>query len=130
MPGLQAGPWWGVHERQPHINISLPLFLPPFPCLKINKISFLSHFQKSLLGELKKMKQVSLLPPCLHLNVLMCPMNLQVADTACSISQIYLTQHSTIVAHAEPPPRIVPYAAKFENCQGRRICTLRSPLRY
>ena len=26
-----------AHERQPHIDVSLPLFLPPFPCLKINK---------------------------------------------------------------------------------------------
>ena len=25
------------HMRQPHINVSLPLFLPPFPSLKINK---------------------------------------------------------------------------------------------
>ena len=25
------GPQWGMHERQPHIDVSLPLFLPPFP---------------------------------------------------------------------------------------------------
>ena len=27
------GPWWGAHERQPHTDVSLPLFLPPFPSL-------------------------------------------------------------------------------------------------
>ena len=25
--------WWGVCERQPHIHVSLPLFVPPFPPL-------------------------------------------------------------------------------------------------
>ena len=25
------GPQWGMHKRQPHIDVSLPLFLPPFP---------------------------------------------------------------------------------------------------
>ena len=25
------GPQWGVHKRQPHIDTSVPLFLPPFP---------------------------------------------------------------------------------------------------
>ena len=33
MPGLQVGPQWDVCERQPHIDVSLPLFLPPFPSL-------------------------------------------------------------------------------------------------
>ena len=28
-PGLQ----WGVCERQSHMDVSLPLFLPPFPSL-------------------------------------------------------------------------------------------------
>ena len=32
------GPWWGVHERQPHINVSFPLFLPlPLSKKRINK---------------------------------------------------------------------------------------------
>ena len=35
--GCGPGPQWGVHERQPHIDVSLPLCLP-FPSLKkINK---------------------------------------------------------------------------------------------
>ena len=38
MPRLQAGPQWGVRERQSHIDVSLPRFIPPFPSLKINKI--------------------------------------------------------------------------------------------
>ena len=33
-PGPRLG--WGC-EKQPHIDVSLPLFLPPFPSLKINK---------------------------------------------------------------------------------------------
>ena len=36
--GCQPGPWWEAHKRQPHIDVSLPLFLPPFPSLKINKV--------------------------------------------------------------------------------------------
>ena len=31
--GCGPGPQCGVHERQPHIDISLPLFLLPFPSL-------------------------------------------------------------------------------------------------
>ena len=33
--GCGPGPQWGegVHERQTHIDVSLPLFLPPFPSL-------------------------------------------------------------------------------------------------
>ena len=33
MPGLQprSGPQLGVHKRQPHIDVSLPLFLSPSP---------------------------------------------------------------------------------------------------
>ena len=31
--GCRPGPQWGAHERQPHIDVSLPLFLPPFPSL-------------------------------------------------------------------------------------------------
>ena len=35
---LHCGPGpVGSYERQPHIDVSLPLFLTPFPCLKINK---------------------------------------------------------------------------------------------
>ena len=29
--GCGPGPQWGVHKRQPHIDVSLPLFLPLFP---------------------------------------------------------------------------------------------------
>ena len=36
--GCGPGPWCGACERQLHIDISLPLFLPPFSYLKINKI--------------------------------------------------------------------------------------------
>ena len=36
-PGLPARSPVGVHERQPCIDVSLPLLLPPFPSLKINK---------------------------------------------------------------------------------------------
>ena len=35
--GFGPGPQQRAHERQPHIAVSLPLFLPPFPFLKINK---------------------------------------------------------------------------------------------
>ena len=28
--GCGPGPQLGAHERQPHIDVSLPLFLPPF----------------------------------------------------------------------------------------------------
>ena len=28
--GCGPGPQYGVRERQPHIDVSLPLFLPPF----------------------------------------------------------------------------------------------------
>ena len=31
--GCRPGPQWGARERQPHIDVSLPLFLPPFPSL-------------------------------------------------------------------------------------------------
>ena len=37
LPGLQARSPVGGHEKQPHIDVSLPLFLLPFPSLKINK---------------------------------------------------------------------------------------------
>ena len=37
MPGLWAGSLVGVCERQPYIDVSLPLFSSPFPSLKINK---------------------------------------------------------------------------------------------
>ena len=36
--GCRPGPQLGALERQPHIDVSLPLFLLPFPSLKINKI--------------------------------------------------------------------------------------------
>ena len=29
--GYGPSPWWGMQERQPHIDVSFPLFLPPFP---------------------------------------------------------------------------------------------------
>ena len=35
--GCRPGPQWGAYERQPHNDVSLSLFLPPFPSLKINK---------------------------------------------------------------------------------------------
>ena len=35
--GCGPGPQWGACERQPHIDVSLPVFLLPFPSLKINK---------------------------------------------------------------------------------------------
>ena len=35
--GCRPGPQWRMHERQPQIDVSLPLFLPPFPSLKVNK---------------------------------------------------------------------------------------------
>ena len=36
--GCGPGPQWGARERQPHIDVSLRLSLPPFPFLKLNKI--------------------------------------------------------------------------------------------
>ena len=35
--GCGPGPRWGMFEKQPHTDVSLPFFLPPFPSLKINK---------------------------------------------------------------------------------------------
>ena len=35
--GCGPGPRLGVHERQPHTDVSLPVFLPVFPSLNINK---------------------------------------------------------------------------------------------
>ena len=40
MPGLRVRSPVGVHRRQPHIDVSLPLFLPPFPSLKYIYIYF------------------------------------------------------------------------------------------
>ena len=31
--GCRPDPQQGAHERQPHTDVSLPLFLPPFPSL-------------------------------------------------------------------------------------------------
>ena len=31
--GCGPGPQLGAHERQPHTDVSLPLFLPPLPSL-------------------------------------------------------------------------------------------------
>ena len=31
--GCGPGPQYGAHEKQPHIDVSLPLFLLPFPSL-------------------------------------------------------------------------------------------------
>ena len=36
--GCGPGPQYGASESQPHIDVSLPLFLPPFPSLKVNKL--------------------------------------------------------------------------------------------
>ena len=36
-PVRAHGPQWGARQRQPHIDVSLPLFLLPFTSLKINK---------------------------------------------------------------------------------------------
>ena len=45
--GYGPGPQWGPCESQPHIDISLPLFLPPFLSLKkLNKIFKKSSFNK------------------------------------------------------------------------------------
>ena len=35
--GCWPGPQKGAHKKWPHIDISLPLFLPPFPSLQVNK---------------------------------------------------------------------------------------------
>ena len=35
--GCGPGPKLGAHKRQPHIDVSLPFFLLPFPSIKINK---------------------------------------------------------------------------------------------
>ena len=35
--GCRPGPQCGVRERQPHTDVSPPLFLSPFPSLKISK---------------------------------------------------------------------------------------------
>ena len=40
MPGLQVRSPVGTLERQPHIDVSLPLFLLPFLSLKINTSNF------------------------------------------------------------------------------------------
>ena len=32
--GGRPGPQWGPRERQPHTDVSLPLFLPSFPLSK------------------------------------------------------------------------------------------------
>ena len=37
----------GVHEKQPHIDVSLPLFLLPFPFLKRKKIKLRSFYHPS-----------------------------------------------------------------------------------
>ena len=33
----RPGPQQGAHKKQPHTDVPLHLFLPPFPSLKINK---------------------------------------------------------------------------------------------
>ena len=35
--GCKPSPQQGAGKRQPHIDVSLHLFLPPFPSLKIKK---------------------------------------------------------------------------------------------
>ena len=45
--GCRAGPQQGVHERQPHIDVSLPLFLPPPPLSK-NKSLKKEHFPQKI----------------------------------------------------------------------------------
>ena len=42
--GCGPGPQWGFRERQPHIDVSLPLLLPPFPSLRINRRGILLDF--------------------------------------------------------------------------------------
>ena len=32
--GCGPGPQLGEHDRKPHIDVSLPLFLPPFPSIE------------------------------------------------------------------------------------------------
>ena len=47
--GCGPGPCWVVLERQPHIDVSLPLFLHPFPSLKIffkKEINFINFLIK------------------------------------------------------------------------------------
>ena len=46
--GCRPGPQWGVRERQPHTDVSLPLFLPIFPFLKVNKQNLLKNSALSI----------------------------------------------------------------------------------
>ena len=44
--GCEPGPQVGAHERQPHIEVSLPLFLPP-TALSKNKNKYLKKYFKN-----------------------------------------------------------------------------------
>ena len=45
--GCGPGPQWGPSDRQPHIDVSLPLFVPPFPLSKNKQIkSWKKSFKK------------------------------------------------------------------------------------
>ena len=48
--GCGPGPQWGAHERRPHIKVSLPFFLPPFPPIKINKYILTKERKKEKKG--------------------------------------------------------------------------------
>lgn len=90
---------------------------------------------KSLSGELKKIKQVFLLSPFSKFSFhpfhpfLLSPYESPSGRYSMQYFPIYLTYYS-VMAHAEPFPRIVPKAAKFENCQGCCIYRPCSPLCY
>ena len=53
--GCGPGPQWGVRERQPHTNVSVPFCLPPFPSFSRNKIN-------KIFKKMNKIIQKTLLP--------------------------------------------------------------------
>ena len=74
--GCGLGPQWGALQRQPHIDVSLPLCLSPFPSLKINKI----FKKKNPVLQINSIKNIfnspTFLHPCLGLlNSCFRPMN-------------------------------------------------------
>ena len=56
--GCGPGPQLGAGKRQPHIDVSLPLFLPVFPSLKINKIFYFLKKAQLYSCELEWKKEV------------------------------------------------------------------------
>ena len=44
--GCGPDPQRGAHERQAHIDVSLPLFLPPSPLSKNKQIKYFLKFKK------------------------------------------------------------------------------------